>query len=177
MKEIFGIISVIIAFVAYIPYLRDTVRGRTHPHAFSWFVWGFLAIIVFLVQLGSGSGFGAYTTLAGGVISFAVFGLGLRYGKKDITCTDIIFFVLALIATVVWIFTDQPLLAIVLLNYHLYARFFANSTKIMEQAAHRNAHNIPARYTPLHFKYPSAGQLFTYNPTIPRGLGIGRLTF
>jgi uncharacterized protein with PQ loop repeat len=38
MKEVIGIIAVIFTFVGYIPYIMDTIKGKTKPHIYSWFI-------------------------------------------------------------------------------------------------------------------------------------------
>lgn len=38
VKQVLGIISIFVAIIAYIPYLRDTFNGRTKPHVISWFL-------------------------------------------------------------------------------------------------------------------------------------------
>ena len=115
MKEIIGLIAVLLTFVGYAPYIRDIIKGKTHPHAYSWFVWGMITISIFAIQANGGAGPGAYITLAAGTVSFIVFGLGLKYGKQDITKTDTLFFVSALVATGIWLFADAPLLSMILL--------------------------------------------------------------
>jgi hypothetical protein len=42
--------------------------------------------------------------------------LGLRLGKKDITQSDIIFFLLAIVALVFWLFAKQPVISVILLS-------------------------------------------------------------
>lgn len=115
MKEVLGVIAVGLAFVAYIPYFRDILSGKTKPHVYSWFVWGFLTTIIFALQIKGGGGAGAWVTLSAGIFSFVVFFLGLKNGKRDITTSDTLFFVSALVATGVWVFAKQPTLSVVLL--------------------------------------------------------------
>src|SRR5687768_1636337 len=115
MKEAIGIFAVVLAFISYTPYINDTMKGKTKPHVYSWFVWGFVSIIVFALQLSDGGGIGSFVTLSGAVIALLIFALGIRSGKKDITRTDTIFFALALLATGFWIFANQPFLSVTLL--------------------------------------------------------------
>jgi hypothetical protein len=115
MKEIFGIIAIILAIVAYVPYFRDIIKGKTKPHVYTWFVWGFITCIIFALQIKGGAGIGAYVTLLTGIFSFVVFLLGLKFGDKDITFSDTVFFISALLATVLWVFAKQPVLSVVLL--------------------------------------------------------------
>jgi hypothetical protein len=39
MKELIGIVSASLAFVAYVPYFRDIFKVKTKPHPYSWFIW------------------------------------------------------------------------------------------------------------------------------------------
>ena len=105
----------ILTFVGYVPYIRDTLKGKTHPHAYSWFVWGLIAILIFALQTDANAGPGAYVMLSGGAVSLLIFGLALRFGKQSITKTDTLFFVLALVSTGIWVFAEQPILALILL--------------------------------------------------------------
>ncbi|MGI0134581.1 MAG: hypothetical protein ACREBW_06460 [Candidatus Micrarchaeaceae archaeon] len=102
-------------FVAYIPYIRDVIKQKTHPHIYSWFIWGLLSLLIALLQFQKGAGFGAYVTATAGLISMVVCFLGIRNGKKDITAADTAVLMAALIATGIWLVTKQPLTSMILL--------------------------------------------------------------
>ncbi len=108
MKEVIGIIAAVLAFVAYIPYVRDILKGKTKPHVYSWFVWGSAAVLIFALQITHGAGAGAYTTATVAVMCFIVCLLGLRNGIKYITRTDTLFLIMALVSIGVWLFAKQP---------------------------------------------------------------------
>jgi hypothetical protein len=111
MKDVIGIIAVVITFVGYIPYIRDTIKGRTKPHIYSWFIWAFVTFIIFALQVFGHGGAGTFTTLATAVLCLIIFILGLRNGEKNITKFDTVTFIVALIATGIWIFTKQPMIS------------------------------------------------------------------
>lgn len=115
LKELVGLVAVVLTFVGYIPYIRDIFRRKTTPHVFSWLVWGIGTGIVFALQVSAGAGPGAWTTLALTLILIFVFLLSLRYGHKDIRKIDIVFLLLALLAVPLWLVVEQPVLSIVLL--------------------------------------------------------------
>lgn len=115
MKELIGVVAAIITFVAYAPYIRDAVRGKTRPHIFSWFIWSFVTFLVFALQFVAHGGPGTYTTLAAAILCTFIFLLGLKNGKRDITKFDVATFVVSLIATGVWIFAKQPVISTLLL--------------------------------------------------------------
>ena len=115
MKQIVGIVAVILAIVAYVPYFRDIIKGKTKPHVYTWFVWGVVTSIIFALQVRGGGDWGVYVTLSAAVLSFVVFALGLRNGNKDIKKIDTAFLLIALIALGLWLFAQQPVVSVVLL--------------------------------------------------------------
>lgn len=115
LKDIIGIAAIVLTFIGYIPYIRDVIDGKTHPHVYSWFLWGFVTFIAFALRVSAGAGIGAYVTFAASLMCVVVFILGMRSkGKKDITKTDTVFFLLALIALGFWVFAKQPVVSALL---------------------------------------------------------------
>lgn len=115
IKDIIGAITVILGVVGYLPYFRDILRGKTKPHVYTWFVWGVITFIVFALQVSGEAGAGSWVTLVAAFLSLSVFVLGLRNGDKDITKSDTLFFIVALVALVLWLFAKQPVVSIILL--------------------------------------------------------------
>ena len=115
MKEFLGIAAMVLALIAYVPYIRDVLKSKTKPHVYSWFIWGLLSLLIAALQIKKGAGPGAYMTLFTGLISLYIFTLGLRNGRKDITRIDTVVFITALIATGIWLFADQLLTSMILL--------------------------------------------------------------
>lgn len=116
MKEILGTMAVILTFVGYVPYVRDTIKGKTTPHIYTWFIWGLVTAIAFGLQISAKAGFGAYTTLSAAVVCFIIFFFGLRQGKKNVTKSDTVFFVMSLVALALWLFAKQPVLSVILVS-------------------------------------------------------------
>lgn len=129
IKNTIGVIAVLLVFIGYIPYFRSIFTGRTRPHIYSWFVWGFVATIVFALQISNRAGAGAFVTLAAAVLSFSVLLLSLRHGKRDITKTDTVFLVLALLVIVIWLFAKQPVFSIMLASTIDFLGFFPTIRK------------------------------------------------
>ena len=51
-KSVMGVLSVIIMVIAYAVYMWQTARSEdVRPHPFSWFLWGFVTAVVYLVQI------------------------------------------------------------------------------------------------------------------------------
>src|ERR1035437_10852908 len=97
-KIIIGIITIILAVVAYVPYLRDIFKGKTKPSTFSFFTWGVSTLIIYSLQVDGGGGPGSWVTLWVGLICLFIFILSFKYGYKNITRVDVIFFISSLLA-------------------------------------------------------------------------------
>ncbi len=114
-KTIISILAVVLMVFAYIPYIRDIFKKKTTPHSFSFFIWGFGSLLIYALQVKGGAGVGAWVTLGVSLVSIFIFFLSLWFGEKTITRSDIVFFVLALIALLLWVVVKQPVLSVILI--------------------------------------------------------------
>lgn len=114
MKEFLGIIATVLTFAAYVPYYRDILRGKTHPHVYSWSLWGLLTVLIVAFQIKDGAGPAVFVTIAAGLLCIGVVVLGLKYGKRDITTSDKVVAVLALVAIGFWVLAKQPVVSLLL---------------------------------------------------------------
>jgi len=116
VKTALGIIATVMAFVSYIPYIRNMLSGKTKPHAFSWLVWGTLTAIAFVGQVSEGAGPSAWVTGFTACVSFFIFVTALWTGEKDIAKSDWLSLVGAGIAMLLWWATSDPLIAVILIT-------------------------------------------------------------
>jgi len=116
MKEILGIIAIVLTFTGYIPYIRDTLRHKTTPHAYSWFIWGIVTAIAFGLQVVNQGGFGSFVTLAAAIVCMFIFVLAVRQGKNNITKSDTVFLIMASVALILWLLAKQPVLSVILVT-------------------------------------------------------------
>lgn len=114
MKEIFGISTIALAFIGYIPYLRDTFQGRTRPHLVSWFLWTMVSFIAFGLQWSEGAGAGSYANFAMGLICSVLFFASLKNGNKQVRSIDLAFFVMAILSIILWLIVKKPVISIIL---------------------------------------------------------------
>jgi hypothetical protein len=117
IKEILSVIAIALTFIAFLPYIRSILSGKTKPHVFSWVIWGSTTFVVFLAQLADKGGVGAWPIGVSGLITIYV--ALLAYIKKSdstITRTDWLFFISAMTALPFWYFTSDPLWAVVILT-------------------------------------------------------------
>lgn len=116
IKIIAAVITSILSVVCFLPYLRDIFKRKSTPHIYSWLVWsilqaeGTIAIIV-----GHGS-YGALGIGIGTLFCVLIFFLSFKYGTKNITRFDTICLIGSILSIILWIFTKNPLLAVILIS-------------------------------------------------------------
>lgn len=116
-KLLFSGLAITLAFIAFVPYIRSILKGRTRPHVFSWFIWGITTVIVFFAQLEADGGVGAWPIGVSGVITVAVAVLAfIKRADISITRTDWTFFAAALASLPFWYLTSDPLWTVVVLS-------------------------------------------------------------
>jgi hypothetical protein len=116
-KELLSAAALVLTFVIFVPYIRSIRGGRTRPHVFSWIIWGLGTFVVFLAQLAGGGGIGAWPIGVSGLITFYVAWLAWTHrADTAITRGDRMFLLAALAAIPAWVFTADPLWAVVILT-------------------------------------------------------------
>jgi hypothetical protein len=109
-----GIFSGILGFVCVFPYIRDIFRKTTRPERASWFIWLVLGLIAFFSQLSKGASNSLWLTGAGLLSVSTVFLLSLKYGEGGLVKRDIIALFVAFVGLVIWYFTKDATIALIL---------------------------------------------------------------
>lgn len=116
LKTLLGITAIALTLIGYIPYFHSILQKKTKPHLYSWFIYMLDAFIIFALQITHGAGIGSTSVLAVAIMCLIVIVLTLRNKEKlDITNVDKIFSCLALLALILWLFVQQPLLSSILI--------------------------------------------------------------
>jgi Ca2+/Na+ antiporter len=116
IKLVASIISVIIGFGSFLPYLRDTFLNKTKPHVYTWLIWTITQGIATLGILYGQGGWAAALNLAVGTcFVFVVLIFSLKNGTKNITTFDTIILISALCAIFVWWKLEQPVIALMMI--------------------------------------------------------------
>ncbi len=77
-KSVMGVLSVIIMVIAYAVYMWQTARSEdVRPHPFSWFLWGFVTAVVYLVQITQRGGPGSWVVGFTAIFCFLIGTLSL----------------------------------------------------------------------------------------------------
>ncbi len=102
--------------IAYLPYLRDIVSGKTVPHAFSWLIWALLTGIGFWAQVTGDGGPGAWSTGITSASCFTIFMFALFRGERNIAPFDWACLIVGLAGIPIWLITDTPLWSVLLIT-------------------------------------------------------------
>lgn len=113
-QDFLGYFSVAFAAVGYGSYIASILKKKTKPHLFSWGVWSLLMAIVFLAQVSKGAGAGAWVMGFSAAACLAIAVMAVKNGEKNITRSDWLALVGALITIPVWYATHDPFWAVVL---------------------------------------------------------------
>ncbi|MBI1862855.1 hypothetical protein HYS00_01905 [Candidatus Microgenomates bacterium] len=116
MREIIGVIAVVISLISLLPYISDIVRNKTKPHLYTWLVWTPLTFLAFFAQWSDNAGPGSWTTGVTAVICLVILVLAFSRGTKDITKSDTYCLVGAFIALGLWFFIKNPTASIILVT-------------------------------------------------------------
>jgi hypothetical protein len=111
-----SVVATALVFIGYVPYIRDVLRGKTKPHAYTWGM-GLLVTAVSLWGLIVGqAGWAALVLFAIVLLTAVIFVLSLRYGVRKGTRLDNWCLGFCLLAFPLWVVTKSPVYAVVLLN-------------------------------------------------------------
>jgi len=110
----FVFVGMAINFVGSLGYFVETLKGEVKPNRISWGLWAFISIIGFTIQYSETRSDTAFFTLVAGLIPLCVFIASFfnkdaywQLGKQDYIAGFI-----SVIAVIIWLLADNPLLAL-----------------------------------------------------------------
>lgn len=116
LKLILSILAGLIAIISFAPYFLDIIHKKTKPHAYTWLIWTITQGTALAgLWLGVG-GWGFISLFIGTGLIFFIFLLSLKYGTHNITKSDTITLIAALIAILIWWQLHNPLLAVLMVS-------------------------------------------------------------
>jgi hypothetical protein len=128
-QTLFGAAATILGIYGYIPYFRGIYLKTTKPHSFSWFLWGLLTLIAFIAQITNDAGAGAWVTGMTVIACFTIAGFGLKHFHENVRPIDWVFLVVSLGAIPLWLLTDSPFYAVILITIIDYVATFPTIRK------------------------------------------------
>jgi hypothetical protein len=114
MQEILALTAAGLAIIGNVPYLKDVVSRRVHPHPYTWLVWSIVSGITFFGQLAKGAGVGAIPTGVSEIFTIIIFLFSIKYGFSKILKRDTYFLVAALVGIIPWLLTKDPTISVII---------------------------------------------------------------
>jgi hypothetical protein len=143
LNKNFIFLALVIAVYGNFFYIRDTLKGQTKPNRVSFFLWGLAPLISFFAQLKASAGIQIIYTLSVSILAFAIL-LASLYNKNafwKISKFDILCGGFALLALIILITTNQPILVLVL---SVLADFFAALPTLIKSYNYPNTETTSA---------------------------------
>jgi len=113
MKDVFLVAAATVGLISYLPYIIDTIKGRTKPRIVTWFNWSLLTALATAAAYSDKQYPSAVITLVDTILNMAIVFLSLRYGVKELGFFDVACQVGAITGFVLWIIFNRPLIAII----------------------------------------------------------------
>jgi hypothetical protein len=142
LSSILGIISVIIVFGCYIPYMVDIYKGKVKPARAARIMFTALTVIALFQQRDLGSGWTLAVTVGEVAGSVLILWAAIKHGVGGMKKTDIICYVLLALSVFFWLTTKN---AFVALHFTVFADLVAFFPTLMK------TWNWPNSETPLFF--------------------------
>ncbi len=111
--QMLGIASAVLSICAFVPYIRDILKGRTQPQRASWLIWSVLGSIALASQIYEGATQSLWFAAiqVGGTI--AVLLLAITFGAgRFLLRGDIYVLMAAALGLVLWMLTDTAVYAL-----------------------------------------------------------------
>lgn len=132
IKTIMGLVASAIAIAAIVRYIVTIIKGKTRPHLFSWAIWSILNSIAFAAQIVAGAGPGAWMTGISSIGNLVICYFAWRcYHTLSLNRWDWISFAFALSAIPLWLLTNEPLAATILVTLITLAAYIPTMKKII----------------------------------------------
>jgi hypothetical protein len=109
---ILGLLAGLVGVADTLPYVRDTVRGRTRPHRGTWLIWGILAIVVCVSQRAEGASWSLVLTASQAVFTAFIFALAIRRGEGGMTAFELSLMAVACAGIAGWVLAGEPVVAV-----------------------------------------------------------------
>lgn len=111
-SALLGQIAGILAVVQAIPYVVSILRGKTRPARASYAIWSVVQIISVVSYIASGATDTKWVPIALTVSAIVIFILSIKRGMGGLAKLDISCLIIAAIAIILWLTTNNPTLAV-----------------------------------------------------------------
>jgi hypothetical protein len=106
-----GILAAAVGILDALPYIRDTLRGRTRPHRGTWLIWGVLAVVAFFSQYADGARWSLVMAATQAVLIGIIFVISIGRGEGGVSAVDLTLIAIAGAGVAGWLLIDEPAVA------------------------------------------------------------------
>ncbi|MDD3145262.1 MAG: hypothetical protein PHV23_04090 [Candidatus Gracilibacteria bacterium] len=138
IKYLFLIFSAIFTFFSYFIYFRSIIKGESKPHVVSWFIWGLISLIIFIIQIYDNAGIGAFNIGFVAFLCLLISFISFKKGSRKISKTDSFSLIFGILSIILWIFTSNPVLSVILLIIVDIFGFIPTILKSIKNPFHEN---------------------------------------
>jgi hypothetical protein len=108
-----GMGSALLSTLAFVPYMRDTMRRKTQPQRASWLIWSVLGSIAFFSQVYEGATSSLWFVGVQVSCSIIILGLSVWFGQgRFLARSDYYILALAALGLVLWYYTETAAYAL-----------------------------------------------------------------
>jgi hypothetical protein len=126
---LFATIAGVLGIAGVVPYVRDILLRKTKPERAMWWIYTALFALLFYAQLSAGAHDLLIVTAIYVLSSAVIATLSLRYGYGSFHARDGVSLGIAAIGLVMWLWTNNPLLAILMVIIVDFAGFWLTLVK------------------------------------------------
>ena len=110
-----GLISALLSVCAFIPYVRDTLIGRTQPQRASWLIWSILSSISLASQVHEGALSSLWFAGVQSGATMLILGLSLFRGQGAFCSPrDLVVLIAAAVGLILWMLMDTAIYALMI---------------------------------------------------------------
>lgn len=105
---VFGVLGGTIALLSNVPYIVDTIKGKTKPHRVTWFVLVVLNITFVANQIGSGASNTLWLAISFLVSTIIISALSIKKGVGGGTKMDYLILLGSVVGVLLWVMFNSP---------------------------------------------------------------------
>jgi len=112
MSEILALIGSLLAAGGTLPYILETIRGKTKPRIVTWLTWSMLTGVAAAAAFADGEALSGIFALLGAIATGSIVAVGLRYGDRSFKPLDIVCMGGVVAGLVLWQVFNSPAIAV-----------------------------------------------------------------
>jgi len=112
---LFLFLSGIFTFLSYFIYFTSVIKGETKPHVVSWFIWWLISFIIFTIQIYDNAWLWSFNIWFVAFLCFFIAFISFKRWSRNISKWDSFSLLFWILSIILWLFTSNPFLSVVLL--------------------------------------------------------------